>query len=476
MLKINLVIFNLFAISFLFVSTVNAQTTKEHTQKMVVNNSVDIHVNTSHANVKFESWDKNEVEVTFTMEAPENIEEQFKKWQFDVSGNKEKVTISSQSNFEFDMEGFEFDMGNFELNMEGFEFNMDELDIELGELNLDNIDIMVSDMITDLNINDMPVSPFGKDVDFDSDTYQKDPDAYLKKMNSQHDTQVTKSEVDAWMDKLDEWSEEFEVRVENSFDFEKLEEQTKKYEERVKTWEQENREKIKQMTEQIEQQMEKMNFEQFENFNYFDQENSDVKKTILIKIPKNAKLHLNIRYGEVTLAENLRNINAELNYASLTAKSINGNSTDISASFAPVYVNHWQDGHLSLNHCQNITIQIANKIALESQGTDIFIGTLLNSGRIKSAYGDLEINKIDPDFDDLSLTVDYGKALIYLDPPSLDIEYEGVGKSTFSLPENWNVTSDITTEKHRTVKAFYKKPNTGKVLAVNTNYGNLTIK
>ncbi len=476
MIKIHRVIFSLIAVTFLFLSNVEAQNTKKHTEKFTVDNDVTIHISSSHTNVEFETWDKNEVEITFVMETEENIEESFKKWDFSASGTNNKIEIESNPSFDFDFENFQLD-----LNLQDLDLNMEELNIQLGELDLGNIDVIVSDMLEDMNLDDLPESPFGGHINFDGNKYEKDPDAYLKKLNDKYNTNITKQEVEQWMDDIDQWSKEIEVNLDGkSEEFEemerKLSEQTKELEESVEKWEKENKGKLEEMTRKLEEQIEGMNFEQFENFDYFNQDNSKVKKTIRIKMPKKAKLNLDVRYGEVSLADNTINMNADLNYATLSAKTINGADTDISASYAPVYVNHWEDGHLSLNHCNQITIEKATKIALDAQGTDIYIGTLLSSGWFKSAYGNLEINKLEDSLKDLELTVDFGSALINLAKIPIDVRYNGKGKNFIALPNELQVISDTTAGKTRTLTAYNQKQNSGKILAINSNFGELTIK
>ena len=131
MTKIHLITFNILAITCLFLTTVNAQTSKKHTEKFSINEEANIHINTSHTNVTIETWDKSEVEVTFILEADEKVEELFKKWEFKATGNKDQVNIASNSNHLFDMTDFEFDF-----DMKNFDLEMKDLNLELENLNI----------------------------------------------------------------------------------------------------------------------------------------------------------------------------------------------------------------------------------------------------------------------------------------------------------------------------------------------------
>ena len=129
-MKINhLKTFSLLTFCCLFLQVTNAQTTKEHTEKFAVNDEVDIHVNTTHTNVKLETWDKNEVEVTFMLQAEEQVDEWFEKWDFEATGNSKKVNIESKS-------GYYFDMGNYKLDFDSddFQFDFDMKDFAATDL------------------------------------------------------------------------------------------------------------------------------------------------------------------------------------------------------------------------------------------------------------------------------------------------------------------------------------------------------
>jgi len=55
---------------------------------------------------------------------------------------------------------------------------------------------------------------------------------------------------------------------------------------------------------------------------------SKIKKTIKIKMPKGAKLKVNVRHGELKFA-NVSNLKADLSHSKLVANSIGGSSTSV---------------------------------------------------------------------------------------------------------------------------------------------------
>ena len=166
----------------------------------------------------------------------------------------------------------------------------------------------------------------------------------------------------------------------------------------------------------------------------------------------------------------------DLNYASLSANTIYGAGTDISAAYGLVFVDHWKNGRLNLKHCKDITIKRITNINLNTQGTDVFIGTLLNSGLIKSAYGDLEIKNVGVALNDLELFLDYSSAMLPLPANAVDFTYKGNKGSTFELPKKYKVVSDTEDGIYRVVKAYNQKRYSGNVLSVLANHGAIIIK
>ena len=91
-----------------------------------------------------------------------------------------------------------------------------------------------------------------------------------------------------------------------------------------------------------------------------------IKKKIKIKMPKKAKLKLNVRHGEVTIASVSENMNAKLSHAALYATVIDGANTTIETSYAPIYVSKWNSGALKVNFVENVNLHSVNDINLMS--------------------------------------------------------------------------------------------------------------
>ncbi|HAT64575.1 MAG TPA: hypothetical protein DCS66_08225, partial [Flavobacteriaceae bacterium] len=86
-------------------------------------------------------------------------------------------------------------------------------------------------------------------------------------------------------------------------------------------------------------------------------------KTIIVRMPKGTKTNVNVRHGELKMA-NAYNMKATLNYSPLTANSIDGGQTLINASYAPVYVNSWNNGSLKVNYVEDCRLNTVSEINL----------------------------------------------------------------------------------------------------------------
>src|SRR5690606_27513915 len=100
------------------------------------------------------------------------------------------------------------------------------------------------------------------------------------------------------------------------------------------------------------------------------------KKTIIIRLPKNAKTNINIRHGELKMAD-VNNVRANLNYSPFTANSIDGGKTLITASYAPVAVNTWKQGVLNVKFVDDCSLETVQEIRLQANSSDVRIGNII---------------------------------------------------------------------------------------------------
>ena len=130
-----------------------------------------------------------------------------------------------------------------------------------------------------------------------------------------------------------------------------------------------------------------------------------VKKRIKIKMPKSVKLKMDVRHGEVKLAANTKNINASLSYASLHASTIDGDKTNIRASYSPVVVQQWNYGQLKTDYSDRVSLKEVKELKLNSVSSNVIIGRLVNNALVTSSLGALSIGSVSDGFSNIDITV-----------------------------------------------------------------------
>ena len=192
-----------------------------------------------------------------------------------------------------------------------------------------------------------------------------------------------------------------------------------------------------------------------------DKVNSKVKRTIKIRMPKNTKLKLNVRYGELEFASNVDDLNADLSHIKFVANSINGSNTSVNASYSQFFVSNWNLGTLKLNYVKNAEIDNVKRLMLTSNSSNVSIKNLINTAIINGNIGDLEILKIDDAFTNLNVTVENSDAVIVLPKINYNLQYKG-NRSRFTHPKKTNKdnvstfsTGDLSSPKTIVVNAKY---------------------
>ncbi|RLD26160.1 MAG: hypothetical protein DRI70_06005, partial [Bacteroidetes bacterium] len=335
---------------------------------------------------------------------------------------------------------------------------------------------------------------------FDRSKYNKDKKAYVNKLNKKYGTKVSVKQTDAWLKKVDAWAEEFEVVMEKwGDDFgkkfelqfgaefeEKMEkwgeEFGEKFDEEMEQWGEEFGEQMEKLSEEIEKNVEKW-AEQFdENGNntfimrsdghrMFKESAVKAKKTIIIRMPKGTKTNLNVRHGELKMAD-ARNVKATLNYAKLTANSIDGGETLINAAYAPVYVNYWGNGKLDLKYVDDCKLNEVDRINLQANSSNVNIISLGKEAFLAGSFGKLFVNKISSDFETIDIILENTDATLNIPNTAFTFYYNGM-KSRFKVPAALEITSKNNTDSKSVLKGYYKAKGSNRSLTINASYSNV---
>ena len=409
---------------------------KTFRENFPVNKDVTVEVNTSHSDVQFETWEKNTVEVVATIDVEglnrEEAEKYFKSWDFRATGDKNKIQVSTKPGNVFVLSAFP----------------------EIPEMP-EPIEVPIPPV--------PPVPPKMPDMSgltFDYEAYRKEGDAYLeewkKKMKNIFDEDFREN-MEEWKREMEERSEEMRLNAKEM---------------------QLNAEEIKAHVKETQKNMKIFYFSDDGGKGEMKMQNGQsgkqhikIRKSILIRIPKEAKLKMNVRHGEVKLAENSENIKATLSHASLLANKVKGEDTSIETSYAPVLVHNWNGGTLKVNYVKKVALENVTSMNLISKASDVTVNNLLYTGHIQGTLGNLQINKIGKDFRDLDLTLDNATAVIALPQAGFRISVNSEN-SDIKIPAGLKVSTSGNTD-NKVIRGNTGEGDSDGQITVHAKYSNV---
>lgn len=470
-----------FSTALLFGMGVWAQETKTYKETFNVAGETVLEINTSHTDIEFETWEKNEVEIvaTVTLEeaTKEEAREYFEKEPFKIVGNSREIEVSTvgRNSWNFAMAGSNFD----------FHFDVEPLFLDLEIPDLPELAVIPE-------LAEMPPLPPMNFKSFDYGRYKEEGSEYLE-----------------------EWAEGFQEGFDEEYQ-KKMEEWGKRVEERAKAWEERNAERLEERERRLEERAKEMEKRAEERakiaeerakeaedrrkarieargedsrglfFSRDDDSNSfffstdgeskkyKVKKSIKIKMPKSVKLKMNVKHGEVKLASSTQNINASLRYASLLASTIDGENTEIKASYSPVVVQKWNLGKLKADFSDKISLKDVGELRLNATSSNITIEKLRNKVFITNNLGKLAIDEINPGFSNVDVNVQNGEVFCKVPSTAVSFYLNGT-KSKIAYP------SDLVMERNVNFdnvvhKGFRTKDNSGKLITINSKYSEVVLE
>jgi len=491
-------------LAFMSVFITQAQQKLEKaSQSIKADKEAIINLNTNYTNIEIDTWSKDIVEIEAYIESENLTKEELQivldNWDVEIEGSGDNITIvTSGSKMSYDY-NYNYDF----VDHSAFEA-LHDLQFDLADL--PEMPVMpempempeMSEMPEMPEMPELPELPEGiHSVNFDTEAYKKDGEKYMAKWSKDYEKKYGKeykdrmeewakvfSEVDfdayskemeIWGEKfgesfgkdMEEWGEEFAKRMEESGWEEKMEKWGEDYGERFgEEFEKEMEERehrleerqhlLEERQEELTESMERRHEERARSLEKRQEHllerthgsrNSNVIKTIKIKMPKKAKLKMNMRHGELKFASVIHNARADLSYTTLIANSIDGRETSINASYSPVIVTNWNLGELKLNYVEKAQLNNVNRLMLNSNSSNLILNELAGTATINGSFGDFEIRKFNESFNNLTLVLENSDALIYL-PTNNDfnLQYQG-NRSHLKHPKNTsksNITSFTT--------------------------------
>ncbi|WP_298236841.1 hypothetical protein [uncultured Algibacter sp.] len=469
-------------------------------QSIKVDKDVTIDLNTSYCNIEFDTWNKNTIEIEAYIEADDLSRDALQKaldnWDVDIDAETDNVKIKTKGKgrIAWAYHG-DFDGDAVKAVLEELKFEL----ADLPEMNFDfNFEMPeIPEMPEMPELPELPELPEGlNNIHFDFDAYQKDGDKYLEEYTEQFESTFGKEfaeKMEAWGDKfgkdwgekygkeMEEWGEKFGEKYGKKMEawgeryaaqMERQAERTeaqahrieKAHEKRAKAHEKLAKEREKMHEER--EKLAKHRRAEIEEMVHRES-NSKVKKTIKIKMPKDAKLKVNVRHGELKFAANIDNLKADLSHTKFIAHSINGSSTSINASYSPIKVMHWNVGELNLNYVKKAQLSNVKQMVLTANSSDIEIENLLGNAIIDGSIGDLKILKIDDNFTNLNIILQNTDAVITLPKVNYNLQYKG-DRTRFTHPKK--------IAKENTSSFSTGNLDSGKSIVVNAKYSNVVMQ
>ncbi|WP_340199202.1 hypothetical protein [Ascidiimonas sp. W6] len=479
---------SLFYAVFCLCFVANAQKqSKKYKETFKVGDEVELNINTSHTNIEFETWDKDVIEVHGVIEiedaTKEAAEAYFKNWNFKATGNSKEVAVSCDTNRSFTF----ISNGNTIISEDDFDFVF-----ELPEIaEIPEIAPLVMRLPEIPPMPPLPMNGFNS-FSFDYEAYKKDGDKYLEKwkkaFNKNFDKDF-KKEMEAWKVEVKKYKEEvMKLREEQSKERTQMRKEMVEVREAQRKERDEIRKVAREESRKAREEARKFRVEILEearengksnsNFYFYssdgNEKNLKVKKTIKIKMPKRTKLKLNVRHGEVKLAENTKNIKATLSHTRLFARIVDGRETLIEASYSPVLVENWKYGELKVNYIRDVAIDRVKSLKLTSNSSDVNIGVLEGEGYINGSFGKLSIDAIAQTFSNLDIGLENTDAVFILPKEAFTLSVNSAD-SQISYPE-YLTMSMKDKYSNQIVKGYYKNANTPKSITLNARYSKILFK
>ncbi|WP_417444885.1 hypothetical protein [Joostella sp.] len=442
--------------------------TKNYKESFEVNKNAVVEVNTSYADVTFETWNKNRVEVEATIEIEDVSKEEaakyFEEWGFKAVGNSSKVKITTAN-------GVRWTQGNNVIVLSG----LSDMDFDFPDsIPMPPMPPMppMDSMMVMAPIPPMPPLPMDfESFSFDYEAYKKDGDVYLKEWKKQFNESFNdevKANLEEWKNNVKERQVEWQSHKREIIDAEK--EARKASVEARKAMQEARQEIIK-----IRSSSNSGNGNRVFYYNSNEANNNlKIKKTIKIKIPKGVKLDMDVRHGEVTLAENTTNINATLSYTRLHASRVDGDKSVINASYSPISVGNWNQGELHVNFVESVDIAHVNSIKLVSKSSNVAIQNFSGDAIINGSFGALEIAQIADDFNTLNIILDNSEAELTL-PKSAFNFYSNASNSMVKYSKA--LILDVSKRYDNEVaNGYFSQKNSNKTINLVATFSDVVLK
>ena len=441
--------------------------TKKLEKSYKTKQDVSVIIDAKYTNIIIENWDKNEVAIEAYLDAGKLKNEDAKKalesWKMETSGNLDKIEINSGGGTGMNL--------NMDMDLSSLNESLGNLQDLLGPMMTD----MIAPMLENISKNPLPPEFHEKmgNMDFDYEAYKKDGDKYMekweKKMEKNFGKDFEKS-MEAWGKQFEKnsavWEKDFEKKMEAwGEDFEK------NFGKDMEKWGEDFGKKMELWGENFGKQMEEKNMGKGDAN---ARTSSQGIRIIKIKMPRNAKLDLNLRYGELKLGEKTTNLKADLSHSNFTANIIEGDKTQVKVSYSPVNVNVWNYGVLKTNYVENCEIGKVKSIKLISNSSDVNIREITETGILSGTFGELAVGKLGAGFKNLDINLENSDLRLSLPSAPLNFNYKGT-QSNIEYPKSASIKSTKSYD-NEILNGYYKSKDGNGSVNINASFSDVYIK
>lgn len=296
--------FKLFILTCSISVTVIAQQFTKPLQEFKVGGSTEVSIEASYAEIEIIEWNKNKVEIEGSMSIqglPENeAREIFDSWDISAKANADKITIrSSSSNF-----GNEFFFINNDKYMGNVIVDIPEISEKVIDI-IDSMHFVLPDLesFPDVDLNFNPNFQFaGDSIAFDFEEFQNNEE-YLEQWQQEHKEEMKKikQELKANQAELARHQQQMKIEIREA-----QREAAQKARIHAREAQQEARahlnEERHRMNEERRREMERNAQKREIEVQRIIQDRQKVKieKTLRIKVPRNAKLEMDVDYCKIS--------------------------------------------------------------------------------------------------------------------------------------------------------------------------------
>jgi len=426
-----------------------------------------VKIDASHTNILVDYWDKNEVEIEAFIETDETgkreVEAILAAWKLNTSGNASEVSISSgggmQWNGDIDLSGLEKPLANLPQMLEPLMNNLvTPLMQSLGES-------MGAPLPPEFS------EKMGK-IKFDYEAYQKDGDKYIAKFEKEIEANFGddfQKSMEAWASQFEQNAEKWEKNFEMKMDINEAE-----FEKSMEKWADSFGKDMEAWGASFGAQMEaRFGDEENVKSKVMVLNDSKAKKTLKIKMPKNGKLKLDVRHGEIKLSGTTNNLQADLSHSKLTADRINGKSTKVEAAYTPVNINSWSYGVMEAKYVKNFKINKVKSIKLSSNSSNVNINELEDTGILSGNFGELNIASLGPNFKNLDINLENSDLKLGLPSSAFNFMYNGT-QSDIEHPNALKLTSSESYDNKK-LSGYHKSKDAGGNISIKANFSEVLL-